>query len=410
MDFSDTPDEAAFRAEARAWIQKYAPRKWLDSGQQGMPEIAEGKGWQRLKAEHGWACIHWPREHGGRGATAIEREIWDQEEGPLWRLSPLFTIGHNMAGPTLMACASKALQARYLLPLIRGEEVWCQLFSEPGAGSDLAGIRTRAQRDGSDWLISGQKVWTSIAQYADFGLLLVRTDPHAPKHRGLTYFVIDMKAPGVDIRPIRQMSGMSEFNEVFLDEVRIPDAQRLGDVGAGWNVAMTTLANERAMGLTVFPPQVEEMLALARTTALDGVRAIDHAAVRTRIADWYITANGLKYTELRTLTRLSRGQQPGPESSIIKLIVGRGRQQLASFMLDVLGPSGAIMESNQVGHDALFQAVFLRAVGNRIEAGTDEIIRNQIAERILKLPGDLRIDKNIPFSEIPTAPTSCGNR
>ncbi|MDO9223626.1 MAG: acyl-CoA dehydrogenase family protein, partial [Caulobacter sp.] len=257
MNFDDTPEEAAFRATARAWIDANAPKDleaelkmggFASNGLKSVDPMAAAKAWQKKKKDAGWACLHWPKEYGGRGATPIERVIWGQEEGVYGALSGLFIIGHGMCGPTVMAWADEATKERLLPPLASGEHIWCQLFSEPAGGSDLAGLRTAAvpATDGSsDWIINGQKIWTSGAQHSDYGIVITRTDPTVPKHKGLTMFWLDMKSPGIDIRPIKQANGQSGFNEVYFTDVRIPDSQRLGAVGQGWSVSLTTLMNER---------------------------------------------------------------------------------------------------------------------------------------------------------------------
>lgn len=402
MDFQDTQDEAAFRAEARAWLDKHEIKGWQEAIQAGEDAVfAAAREWQKLKASGGWACLSWPKDYGGRGASAIERYIWAQEEGDIAMLSMPFLIGHAMVGPTLIAYATEDQKRRYLPPLARGEEIWCQLFSEPNAGSDLAAVRTRAVRDGDDWLISGQKVWTSFAHRSDYAILIARSDPEQPKHKGLTFFFLDMKSPGISVRPIRQITGDAEFNEVFFDTVRVPDSQRLGDVGRGWEVALTTLMNERAHGSVAFTPMLEEMFELANMTQLDDRPAIEHDSVRDRLADWYVRVSGLKYAELRTLTSLSRGQEPGPESSITKLVAAKNRQDMSSLMLDILDQAGVIWR-DQSALNGTFQYQFFRTAANRIEAGTDEILRNIIAERVLGMPPEIRTDKDGPFRDIAT--------
>jgi hypothetical protein len=254
MNFDDTPQEATFRAEARAWIAANAPKQYeedLRRSSLGRTQLAGvnildvAKAWQKKKAEAGWACPHWPKDYGGRGATPIERVIWQQEEGVFGKLSAVFIIGHGMCGPTMMAFAAEEHKRQYLPPLASGEKIWCQLFSEPAGGSDVAGLRMRAEMRGDDWVINGQKIWTSGAHYSDYGILLTRTDPTVPKHKGLTMFFLDMKSAGVEVRPIKQASGHSDFNEVYFTDVVIPDSQRLGAVNDGWNVSLTTLMNER---------------------------------------------------------------------------------------------------------------------------------------------------------------------
>lgn len=399
MDFNDTPEQAAFRAEARGWLANNQPDGWpLETGY--AEDLTPFKNWQARKADAGWACLTWPGEYGGRGASMAEQIIWKQEEGELQFLSAPFIIGHGMAGQTIMAHGTDQQKQRYLPPMIRGDEIWCQLFSEPAAGSDLAGLRTRAVRDGDDWIINGQKIWTSFGHIADHAILVTRTNPDAPKHKGLTYFILDMKAPGVEVRPIKQASGESDFNEVFMTDVRLPDSARVDAVGAGWRVAMTTLMNERLSVGAAFPTNFDDMLELTSKIETGQGAAINDGAVRDRMADWYVRASGLKYTGLRMMTALSRGEAPGPEASITKLVLGAGRQDLASTALDLMDVAGVVD-----GPDAdseLFHKMFFRSIGNRLEGGTDEILRNIIGERVLGLPSDIRIDKSVAFSEIPT--------
>ncbi|MEZ5556979.1 MAG: acyl-CoA dehydrogenase [Pseudomonadales bacterium] len=411
MDFSDTPQEAAFRAEARAWIDANAPthlRPFLERSGFGTTNtgehdaLQEAKKWQRKKAEAGWACLAWPKEYGGRGASPIEGVIWSQEEGVYGKLSGAFIIGQGMCGPTLMAYASEAQKERYLPKLASGEEVWCQLFSEPHGGSDLAGLRTRAERDGDDWVINGQKIWTSGAQHSDYGILITRTDPTVAKHKGLTMFFLDMRSPGVDIRPIKQANGQSEFNEVYFDNVRIPDAQRLGGVGDGWRVSLTTLMNERLAiggGIATGYPDLKE---LVESLPLGNGVALDNPAVRSKLAEWHVKASGLRNTASRLITALSKGQTPGPEASIGKLVAGTMMQDVAKFALDLQGLGGALTDPDVAEGAGRFQAMLLRSPAVRIEGGTDQILRNIIAERVLGLPEDMRADKGIPFNQIPT--------
>jgi alkylation response protein AidB-like acyl-CoA dehydrogenase len=290
---------------------------------------------------------------------------------------------------------------RYVGPALRGEEIWCQLFSEPSAGSDLAGLRTRAVRDGDDWVINGQKIWTSGAHYCDYGILITRTDPSAPKHAGLTMFFLDMKTPGVEVRRIKQISGTSNFNEVFFTNVRLPDSQRLGAVGGGWKVSLTTLMNERLAVGQAPGPDSADILQLVRGLTIDGEPALANAAVRDRLADWYVKTEGLKYTRFRSITALSRGQTPGPEASITKTVSATKLQEIASFGMDLLGQAGAIMEPDSIPAQGWFQEALLYAPGMRIAGGTDEILRNIIAERVLGLPADVRVDKDLPFSDLP---------
>ncbi len=412
MNFDDSPEEAAFRAEVRAWIAANAPYEHQAAleqagfGQPALPAgdvIAASKAWQKKKADAGWACLHWPKDYGGRGATPIQRVIWQQEEGVYAKLAGVFIIGQGMIAPTLMAYAAEEHKQRYLPPLASGEEIWCQLFSEPVAGSDLAGLRTKAERDGDDWVINGQKIWTSGAHYSDHGMILARTDPTVAKHDGLTMFFLDMKSPGVAVRPIKQVNGQSGFNEVFFTDVRIPDHQRLGAVGQGWRVSLTTLMNERLSIGAGMPTGFPELFEWACAFDLgDGRKAVDDPAVRSRLATWAVRTSGLKYTAYRSISALAKGQTPGPENSIGKLVAGSTLQEIAQFAMDLQGPAGVLQGDAQAEAAGRFQAMLLRSPATRIEGGTDEILRNIIAERVLGLPADLRADRGLPFNEIPT--------
>ena len=407
MDFKDTPEEAEFRAEARTWLEKNAPK--FDTGgrqrQRSTDDVDaaldQAKGWQAAKAEAGFACINWPKEYGGRGSM-IETVIWAQEESRFSTPRGFFEIGLGMAAPVLMMYATEEQKQRYLPKMRTAEEVWCQLFSEPSAGSDLAGLKTRAEQDGDEWVINGQKVWTSGAHYCDFGILVTRHDPTVQKHIGLTYFFIDMKAPGVEIVRIKQISGGSNFCEVFFNDMRVPDANRLGGIGDGWGVALTTLMNERLAVGDAPPPDFAELIRLAARIETENGPAIKNPAVRDKIADWYVQSQGLKYTKFRTITALSKGQTPGPEASIAKVIGASKLQDIASYAMDLQGMSGIITDPDLAPDDALHQDAFLYAPGFRIAGGTDEILRNIIGERVLGLPSDIRVDKKLPFNQLPT--------
>ncbi len=407
MDFNDTPEEAAFRAEARAFLTanaepKAGSRPTLRLSGLDAAGVARCKEWQTKKAEAGMAGLTWPKKFGGREASPILQVIYNQEEEAFSVPRGLFEIGLGMCIPTMMAYAKPEQLDRYVAPALRGEEVWCQLFSEPAGGSDLAALRTRAERDGDDWVINGQKIWTSGAHLSDFGIVVVRTDPNVPKHEGLSFFFLDMKSPGVDIRPIHQMSGARHFNEVFFTDVRIPDSQRLGGVGQGWKVSLTTLMNERLAVGAVPRPEVEDLIALSRTLVLDAEPAIRNAAVRERIAEWYARSQGLKFTRCRTMTALSRGETPGPENSIAKLVNASKQQDIARFGLDLMGQAGLTIDDDLVEAHAMFQSALLSSPSLRIAGGSDEILRNIIAERVLGLPPDIRADKGMPFNKVPT--------
>jgi alkylation response protein AidB-like acyl-CoA dehydrogenase len=411
MNFDDTPQEAAFRAEARKWIDANAPKEFEEElskssiGRIGLAKhdvVEVAKAWQKKKAEGGWACLHWPKEYGGRGASPIEKVIWQQEEGIYGKLMHPFAVGEGMCGPTLMAFGSEEHKRRYLPKLAAGEEIWCQLFSEPSGGSDVAGLRTRAEKKGNNWIINGQKIWTSGAHYSDYGLLITRTDPTVPKHKGLTMFFLDMKSKGVDVRPIRQANAMQEFNEVYFTDVVIPDSQRLGAVGDGWNVSLTTLMNERMSSgarLATGFPEIFEFCSNLMTE--DGL-AIDNRATRSKLANWAVKASGLKYTSYRAVSALSKGERPGPENSIGKLVAGTLLQDIAAYALDLEGAAGVLTGTDEEEALGKFQQMLLTSPSMRIAGGTDEILRNIIAERVLGLPGDIRVDKDVPFNKIST--------
>jgi alkylation response protein AidB-like acyl-CoA dehydrogenase len=409
MDFDDTPDEAAFRAEARAFLEANATRRrpgmveGYRRGQDKPGALAAAQAFQRKKHEAGFAGIAWPAEWGGRGGTPIQEVIYNQEEAKFDVLTGFFGIGLGMAIPTICTHGTQEQCERFAAPALRGDEVWCQLFSEPAGGSDLAALRTRAVPDGDEWVVNGQKIWTSGAHYCRFGILVARTDFEAPKHKGLTYFIMDMQAPGLEIRPIRQISASSHFNEVFFNDVRIPDARRVGKVGDGWRVAMTTLMRERH-GMRESPgPDFAEVFELARGLDLEDGPALDNAAVKEKLAEWYTRTQGLRFTRYRTITSLSRGQTPGPESSITKVTAANKLQEIVAYGLDLIGMAG-VEAGSRMPIDGIFEEALLYSPALRIAGGTDEILRNIIAERVLGLPGDVRADKDVPFKDIPTGP------
>ena len=400
MDFADTQEEAAFRQEAADWLKANAPSK---QDLEGMDEIEAAKFWQKKKYDAGWACITWNKEFGGRGATAIQSVIWNQEESKYDVPQGVFQIGQGMAAPTLMTWGQPEHHERYLPKLASGEEIWCQLFSEPAGGSDLAALRTKAEKEGDDWIINGQKIWTSGAHYSDYGILVVRTDPNVAKHKGLSYFFLDMKSPGVEIKPIKQLTGGAGFNEVYFTDVRIPDSQRLGEVGQGWQVALTTLMNERAaIGGGGGGVNVDLAYKIASEVMIDGKTATQDSAVRAKLANWYVQESGLKFTGYRSMTALSKGTTPGPENSIGKLVGAPKNQEMASFCMDLMEMNGAIWDEELSKEAGLVQMSYMGSPGLRIAGGTDEIMANIIAERVLGLPQEPRMDKGMPFTDVPT--------
>ena len=407
MDFNDKPEEATFRQEVRAWLDKNAERRSSERFPVAPDESDESeslrraKEWQAKKADAGWVGLHWPKEYGGRGLAPIYTVIYQMEEANYIVPRGFFEIGLGMAAPVLMAFATEEQRQRYVPKMTRGEEIWCQLFSEPVAGSDLAGLRTSVRQHGDEWVVNGQKVWTSGAYYSDYAILVARHDPHVAKHKGLTYFFIDMRSPGVEVRRIKSIPGRSHFCEVFFTDVRVPDSQRLGEVGEGWGVAVTTLMHERLAVGQVGGAGFDEIFALAQDIPMNGGTAVDDSAVRDRLADWYVQTQGLKYSRYRTLTALSRGEMPGPEASIVKVVSASQVQQIASFAMELLDMGGVLDAREQTVANALFQQSYLSSPGSRIAGGTDEILRNIIAERVLGLPPDIRVDKGVPFNEVP---------
>jgi alkylation response protein AidB-like acyl-CoA dehydrogenase len=414
MDFEDTPEEAAYRAKVRKWLEANAPKDAKAAapglsmaGEENAEDIQRGKAWQRKKADAGFAQIAWPKEWGGGGGSIVESIIFSEEENAagLSALRSPFIVSFSICLPTVLTVADDATKKRFIGPAVRGEEIWCQLFSEPSGGSDMAAIRTRAVRDGDEWVINGQKVWNSGAHYADFGLLLVRTNPDVPKHKGLTMFWVDMKTPGIEARPIHQMSGASGFNEVFFSDVRIKDSQRVGPIDEGWKVSMVTLMNERAGGGGTGQHTVDNTLRLMRLAreidGIDGGSALEDQALREKLADWYVQAEGLRLTGLRMLTALSRGETPGPEGSISKLVMSTIEQDLYHQAVEMQDQFGVIADPDTAFGQGLFQSGHLTVPGLRIAAGTDEILRNIIAERVLGLPTDIRVDKTVAFKDLP---------
>jgi acyl-CoA dehydrogenase len=410
MTLNDLPNQEAFRAEARAWIRSSAPWDRLAKIRQmrfaGQPFDTEhewletARAWQRLKFDAGWACLVWPREYGGRGLSAVENVIFQEEEGPFAELFGPFMIGQGFVAPTLMAYASEEHKRRFLPPLARGDAIWCQLFSEPGAGSDLAGVRMRATRCDEGWRLSGQKVWTSGAHHSEWGIVLVRTDLDAPKHQGLTMFFVRMDSPGITVRPIRQLSGVSHFNEVFFDDVLVPDEQRLGGVNEGWKVALTTLTNERMTLGASTPVGFEEVFELALRSGEDGRAPIESEDVRLRLAEWYAKVTGMRFGVYRILSTLAAGRQPGAEVAVGKLVGARTTQDIAAYGLELLGARGRAAGDDEVRQ---FHSMFSFGAIHRLEGGTDEVLRNILAERALGLPAEPRADRG-PFRDVPTAP------
>ena len=378
MQLRDSPEEAAFREEVRAWLADNLTDD-LRGGRGGAARFEEwGREWSRNLGEAGYAALTWPKEYGGGGAPYSHQAILLEELARSQAPGHIGVIGLGMAGPTIIVHGTDEQKARYLPKILSAEEIWCQGFSEPGAGSDLASVRTRADLRDGRYVVNGQKVWSSYAHLADWCILVTLSDPDAPRYQGLTYLLVDMHSPGVEVRPLTQITGEAEFNEIFFADVDVPAENVIGEPGQGWQVAMTTLMHERAaLGFALsgaFEVAVGKLLDLARGCELDD-------RLRDRIAETWIELQALKWTNYRALTRLMETGAPGPEASVPKLHWSEANQRLGKLALELLGPEAQVME-----RDGYWQWLQLRSRGNTIEAGTSEILRNIVAERVLGLP------------------------
>jgi alkylation response protein AidB-like acyl-CoA dehydrogenase len=411
VDFNDTPDEAAFRAAARAWlVANAAPRRIEDSllvNQETGDFSAHfpyARQWQARKYDGGFGAIYFPAEVGGRGGTSLHNMIFMQEEARFdVPATNHFMIVNRGCCSLLLKHGSRPLHRELIRPSLRGDLIWCQLFSEPGAGSDLAAVRTRAERDAAsgDWIVNGQKIWTSNAHLSDWGVLLARTDPTVPKHKGMSFFLVDMKSPGITTRPIKQLTGGANFNEVFLENLRVPDACRIGAVNEGWKVVVAFLAGERSnIAIKELQPLIASLIRLAREARIDGRPAIEDGGVRERIASFHVREAGVRFTVQRMLTALSRNEEPGPEIAIGKLVLASLVQDMTAFALDLMGAHAVVMDPALAPVSGLWQTEWLGSVVDRLGGGSDEIMLNVIGERILGLPEDVRVDKNVAFNRI----------
>ncbi|HVL33561.1 MAG TPA: acyl-CoA dehydrogenase family protein [Actinomycetota bacterium] len=385
MDFDLSPADEAFREEFRAWLAEHAPPS-IDVASD-FNEAETLRAWQRTLARGRWVGIHWPVEYGGRGASLVQVAIYNEELARAHAPQILGRAGVNLVGPTLMAYGTEQQKAQWLPKILSAEHIWCQLFSEPGAGSDLAGLSTKAARRDGVYVVSGQKVWSSYAKFADLGIALVRTDPDAPKHKGISMLAVPMDAPGIEVRPLRQITGESEFNEVFFDDVPVPVENLIGVENDGWHVAGTTLANERGTSF-VWKEQVLHEVArdlLLRRAVADG--SYEDPLVRQKIAQSWIDVEIFRLHNARTLTRLEKGEQIGPESSIVKLFWSEMSQRLADAAGSILGLDGLVMPGDDGAVDGgRWARAQLWSRAASIAGGTSEIQRNIIAERILGLP------------------------
>jgi alkylation response protein AidB-like acyl-CoA dehydrogenase len=375
MDLTFSAEEAAFRDELCGWLGENSAG---DLPADEKEVFAWRRAWQRRLFDGGWAAVHWPVEYGGRGASVTQSAIFFEELARARAPLPANVLGMLLAGPTIMLWGTPDQKERYLQPILSAEEIWCQGFSEPDAGSDLAGLKTRAVRHRDEWVVTGQKVWTSDAQHAKWCMLVARTDFDAPKHKGLSYFLMDMEQPGVTVRPLRQITGEAHFNELFLEEARIPDENLLGGEGNGWKVALTTLMNERAgLGFFLQVQLRQELDRLIEEAADRGL--LEDAYVADRLGDLHMRAEILRLTAYRGLTAIEKYGQPGPEGSLVKLMWSDSNQLLVQLAADLLGPE-ALSSGSRSSYE------LLRARGNTIEGGTTEILKNIVAERVLGLP------------------------
>src|SRR5918992_5599240 len=395
MDLNDTPELAEYRARVRSWLDEHAAEAPILRGEDAIRDeheaVAAHREWQRKLAEAGLAAVTWPAEYGGEGLGPLHQVVINQEIGRAGVPGLFDLIGVGMLGPTLIAHGTEDQKQRHLGPMLAADEVWCQLFSEPAAGSDLAGVQTRARRDDGGWRLSGQKVWTTNAQYAAFGLLLARTDADVPKHKGLTMFIVPMDAEGVTVRPLRQISGEAHFNEVFFDDVRLPAGSEVGPVDGGWGVAMTTLMFERvAIGLggEGFGWRADRFA----SALIEDEAGTRDREVRHRFGAIAAEFLALRFTSYRMLTMLQRGSVPGPEGALAKVTTIRAAIAAGELICDVLGPGA--LEDERAGR------LVSDMPGLKSAGGTEEILRSMVGERVLGLPPEPRLDKGVPFAEL----------
>ena len=392
MDFNYSPTEEKFRQEVRSWLEANLPEDLREGRDE---ELSPKERWERHRIWHktlyegGWVGIWWPKEYGGRGASLIEQAIFNEELGRTGAPAGVNMNGITLLGPTLMHWGTEEQKKRFLPKILPAEEIWCQGYSEPGSGSDLASLQTRAVEDGDYFVINGQKVWTSQAQYSDWCFLLVRTDPNAPKHQGISYILVDMHSPGVTVRPLVQITGDAEFNEVFFEDVRVPKKNLVGEKNRGWMVAITTLMFERVATGSYFRFEkiMPQLLDLTRRIELYGRSALEDTGVRQQLAQFAIEAKAIKYNELRRLTRQLKGQPPGPEGSFAKITTTELNFRIANFVMELLGPYSVLEKGSPFAVDhARWSHRMLGARAGTIAAGTNEIQRGIIGERVLGLP------------------------
>lgn len=394
MDLNLTAQERRFRDELRAWLAAHSPRDWeaRQSAEESMQaRFAFLRDWQRQVYEGGWAGLSWPKEYGGRGATLMEKAIFTEEMARAGAPPLPGILGLELVGPTLIAFGTEIQKQRYLAKILSGEEIWCQGFSDPNAGSDLAALRTEGRLEDGCFVISGQKVWTSYGWASEWCELVVRTDPSAPKHKGLTVLLVDMRSPGVEVRPLRQMTGESEFNELFFDNVRVPVENVVGKINDGWNVALGTLMHERALlgaGLQItFKRQFDRLVELAHKIQRNGRPVAEDPVIRQKLAQTYADIEIMRLNQMRTISRVMLTGMPGPEGSIQKIFWSELNQRFQQVAMEVLGPYGQLTRGSEFAlDDGQWAYTYLRARGNTIEAGTSEIQRNIVGHFVLGLP------------------------
>jgi len=394
MDLSFTEQEERFRQRVREFLRDNLPEGWGTPGYElprGEALVELLRDWQRRMLKHGFVAMAWPKEYGGQGASAVEMAIFNEECARVRAPGALNSLAISQVGPTIIQHGTEAQKRRFLPPIVNADEIWCQGFSEPNAGSDLASLRTRAELRGDHFIVNGQKIWTSYAQYADWCYLLVRTDPNAPRHRGISYLLVDMKSPGVTVKPLRQMHGGQDFNEVFFENVQVPRENLLGALNDGWRVSMTTLANERgtsALSQYVRYEQIfNDLVALARRAVRNGRPALEDPVVRQELMRHYVDLQGFKYNCFRVFSAIINGGTPGAEGSILKLLWSELNQRMQETAMALEGAASQLMpQSARAVENGRWQTSFLRSRANTIEAGTSEIQRNIVSERVLGLP------------------------
>jgi alkylation response protein AidB-like acyl-CoA dehydrogenase len=399
MDLNYSPEDDAFRERVRAWFAEHKPRP---------PEtLAERKAWQRTMYEAGYVGMGWPKEYGGQSARPMEQAIVAEEMALANVPGAINSLGLGIVGPTLIAHGTEAHKQRYIKPILTADEIWCQLYSEPDAGSDLAGLKTRAVRDNGDFVVNGQKVWTSLGPVADYGILLARTDPSVPKHKGISYFILNMHSPGVEVRPLKQITGNSEFAEVFFENVRVPAENLIGELGQGWELAQTTLGFERGGSVlarvTRHQANLRRLVDVCRTLSRNGVPALEDPLVRQRLGRMAVEVEVLRYTGYRILGKLEKGQRPGSEASVDKLYYSELDKRHQELVQEILGPYGQLergipaeFDLNAAptrGQDSTWAYNFLWSRAGTIYAGSNEIQKNIVGERVLKLPREPRADR-----------------